>query len=257
MPITVENAPAIASALLALRGETQASLSKKSGIRVANLSVWLRGKKDQVISEKRVTALLECLGVEGGRLKKFAIHDWAVAGNISLLKLVLDELVPETDRSKLMVLTESRPFDLANSALLFPLEDGFAAVKLNMQSDLMSTPVLTSATLGYGQFYTTRYTLPSWPSEKLESSDNNEQLKNELISIEKNLLGWIQSDAETRGLDSRQLVEYLLQDIPGAKESSGGWNPGFDALSSVLTRLFDSGYTAGDIAEMISKRLLV
>jgi|GEM_PF-5858573 len=257
MPISVENAPAIASALLMLRGETQASLSKKSGIRVANLSVWLRGKKDQVISERRVTALLECLGVEAGRLKKLTIHNWHVVGNISLLKLVLDELIPEIDRPKLIVLSETDSFDLPNSALLVPLEFGCVAVKLNMQSDLMGSPALTREALGYGQFYTTQYTLPSWPPENLEASDNNEQLKGELLSIEKRLLDWINSDAKTRGLDTRQLVEYLLQDMSGAKESSGGWNPGFDDLSSVLTALFDRGYTASDIADMISKRLLV
>ena len=52
-----EQLPILAGALLRLRGLTLAAVFDATGIRVANLSAWLKGKP-QVISAARVTALL-------------------------------------------------------------------------------------------------------------------------------------------------------------------------------------------------------
>lgn len=257
MPITVENAPAIASALLALRGETQASLSKKSGIRVANLSVWLRGKKDQVISEKRVTALLECLGVEGGRLKKFAVHEWQINGSITHLRFVLQALVPENQRDKLMVLTERCGFGASNNAFLVPLEKGFAVVKVIETPGFLNNEKLTAETLGFGQFFTVNDYLPRWPSSNLDADEKPDRLANELNHLEKILLEWIRRDAETRGLNTEQLVDMLAQDIPGAKDIFNCWNPGFDELSSVLHSAIKKGVSPKEIAALIAKQYFI
>ena len=56
-----------------LRGETLGRIAEATGIRTANLSVWLRGK-EQVISAKRLVGLLHHPGVEGGRLRTDVLH---------------------------------------------------------------------------------------------------------------------------------------------------------------------------------------
>ena len=61
-----EQLPAFAAALIRLRGETLGRIAEATGIRTANLSVWLRGK-EQVISAKRLVGLWYQLGQDGGR----------------------------------------------------------------------------------------------------------------------------------------------------------------------------------------------
>lgn len=79
--------PQLASALLRLSGQTLSAVSQATGIRTANLSVWLRGKP-QVISAARVTALMHHLGIEGGQLRGDVLHQWADHGRLDLLSAV-------------------------------------------------------------------------------------------------------------------------------------------------------------------------
>lgn len=82
-----EQLPILAAALLRLRGQTLTAAAQATGIRAANLSVWLRGK-EQVISAARVTGLLHHLGIEGGRLRDDVLHQWADHGALDQLKVV-------------------------------------------------------------------------------------------------------------------------------------------------------------------------
>lgn len=75
-----------------LRGETLSSMGTATGIRVANLSVWLRGK-EQVISAKRVAGLLYHLGVEGGHLRTDILHHWRDTGPLDDVKTALGVLI--------------------------------------------------------------------------------------------------------------------------------------------------------------------
>lgn len=75
-----------------LRGDTLSSTGTATGIRVTNLSVWLRGK-EQVISAKRVTGLLYHLGVEGGHLRTDVLHQWSDTGQLNDLKTALGTLI--------------------------------------------------------------------------------------------------------------------------------------------------------------------
>lgn len=79
--------PALARALINLRGDSLASITQATGIRAANLSVWLRGK-EQVISARRVARLLHYLGWEEGRLRPGILHKWEDAGELEDLRLV-------------------------------------------------------------------------------------------------------------------------------------------------------------------------
>lgn len=87
-----EQLPLLAAALMRLRGDTLNSLGTATGIRAANLSVWLRGK-EQVISAKRLAGLLYHLGVEGGKLRCDVLHRWHDAGPLDDLKMVIPILI--------------------------------------------------------------------------------------------------------------------------------------------------------------------
>ncbi len=93
--LTNEQLPALAAALIRLRGETLGRIAEATGIRTANLSVWLRGK-EQVISAKRLVGLLHHLGVEGGRLRTDVLHPWHDRGALDDSKLVLGTLLANT-----------------------------------------------------------------------------------------------------------------------------------------------------------------
>lgn len=86
-PMSPDPIPPLASALLRLSGQTLSAVSQATGIRTANLSVWLRGKP-QVISAARVTALMHHLGIEGGQLRGDVLHQWADHGQLDLLRSV-------------------------------------------------------------------------------------------------------------------------------------------------------------------------
>lgn len=90
--LSAEQLPAIAGSLMRLRGDTLASVGAATGIRPANLSVWLRGK-EQVISAKRVATLMYFLGVEGGRLRVDMLHKWQDAGALADLSAVVGALI--------------------------------------------------------------------------------------------------------------------------------------------------------------------
>lgn len=85
--IGAEQLPALASALLRLRGMTLTAVFEGTGIRTANLSAWLKGKP-QVISATRVAALMYHLGLQGGQLRTDVVHAWADHGDWTQLRTV-------------------------------------------------------------------------------------------------------------------------------------------------------------------------
>ncbi len=86
-----EQLPVLAGALLRLQGLTLRVVAEATGIRTANLSVWLRGR-EQVISAARVTGLLHHLGIEGGRLRSDVLHQWADHGPLANLRTVFESI---------------------------------------------------------------------------------------------------------------------------------------------------------------------
>lgn len=83
--------------LIRLRGETLGQIAEATGIRTANLSVWLRGK-EQVISAKRLVGLLHHLGLKGRHLRIDVLHQWQDRGAHDDSKLVLASLLTNTQR---------------------------------------------------------------------------------------------------------------------------------------------------------------
>lgn len=87
-PVVPEQLPILAAALIRLRGDTLSRVDDATGIRAANLSVWLRGR-EQVISARRIVSLLHYLGIEGGRLRTDVLHQWRDNGALLDSKTVL------------------------------------------------------------------------------------------------------------------------------------------------------------------------
>lgn len=105
----MSDAPQLAQALMFLRGETIADLARSTGIKSANLSIWLRGT-GKVISEARVVVLLDHLGVRGGQLRTDVIHKWHDRGAFENTKLVLNMLVSSVDRPHVMLYLNRQNF---------------------------------------------------------------------------------------------------------------------------------------------------
>ena len=105
MPLNLNDAPQLAAALLRLRGETLAQLSRATNIKPANLSVWMRGAQ-QVISERRVVMLLNELGVQGGQLRSDIVHHWRDTGDLADLRYVLRLLVSDPEAKQSIVYQE-------------------------------------------------------------------------------------------------------------------------------------------------------
>ena len=97
----------LAGALLRLRGLTLNAVAAATGIRAANLSVWLRGK-EQVISAARVTSLLYHLGIEGGRLRNDVLHQWADSGPLDQLSAVC-KLLQAGNPQAVMLFQDDQP----------------------------------------------------------------------------------------------------------------------------------------------------
>jgi hypothetical protein len=124
-------------------------------------------------------------------------------------------------------------------------------------SGFLNKEKLTANTLGFAQFFAVGQQLPDWPSSDVGVDEKPDRLFNELIRLEKVLLEWICRDAETRGLNTEQLIEMLAREIPGAKDLFGCWNPGFDELLSVLKSAIKNGASPNEIASLIAQTYLV
>lgn len=149
MPLQLTDAPQLASALLRLRGETLAQLSRSTGIKPANLSVWLRGAQ-QVISERRVVMLLNELGVQGGQLRSDIVHHWRDAGDLEDLRYVLGFLVSASE-AKQSVVYQEQP---SGFELVFLLEVNTltspAMVFVTTAPSLTDRGLVTAALVGFG-----------------------------------------------------------------------------------------------------------
>lgn len=235
MPFTIEQAPAVAAALINLRGDTLGSISKATDIRVANLSVWLRGK-EQVISQKRVVALLDHLGVRGGKLRSDILHQWVVKGALDDLQKVLDALLGGDERAEFLILAEKSSAYPQISFVGLPSSVGHAWARVTLETGLLSEPKLTPRELGYGQLLITETNLSGLPADDIDCL-------NEI------------SDYELHNGTTAEKIRYLSEkmfresdrDIEVAK---------FAELETVLVRVINGGVSPTEIAQLLSKSYL-
>lgn len=146
---TPQQAVSLASALIQLRSEALTSISKATGIRAPNLSVWLRGKS-QVISEPRIVKLLYHLGIRGAELRKDIVHSWLLRGGLENLTTVLAALVAAPKKIYEDVYRRDRGIHAA--AILIPhSEGGHIAVRLAAEPGLGQSPHVVTEAFGFPQ----------------------------------------------------------------------------------------------------------
>jgi hypothetical protein len=207
-------------------------VSAATGIRSANLSVWLRGK-EQVISAKRVAGLLYHLGVEGGRLRSDVLHQWHDIGALDNLQSVVGALIPSgTDpwlfEDTLPGLTKTRFVQAGEAWVRVELAPGATESK-GLEEVVNAQRVLT---LGGS--------LADVPTVSLQATKDEVMLRTELAAVhsgDQHLL---------------ELLAFRVDPAPAAgsaraTKASPGWWQLADALHSAL----DQGLTPGDIAKLI------
>jgi hypothetical protein len=164
--------PVLASALIKLRGDTLSQIAAATGIRPANLSVWLRGKP-QVISAQRISVLMHYLGVQGGLLRDDVLHQWSAHGTINELKTALDFLPEDVRRA-------GRVYQGNDQGLGRPYYFRFdrACVKLNIEAGPLESIELDAKSLGCGQHFQVDLWLQNLADFSLDD------LRKQLIEIE-------------------------------------------------------------------------
>lgn len=149
MPLNLTDAPQLAAALLRLRGETLAQLSRATNIKPANLSVWMRGAQ-QVISERRVVMLLNELGVQGGQLRSDIVHHWRDTGDLADLRYVLSLLVSDPEAKQSIVYQElPSGFEMVVLLQIETLRQP-AIVFVKTEPSLTERGLVTAAILSFG-----------------------------------------------------------------------------------------------------------
>jgi hypothetical protein len=139
----------LVAALMRLREETLAKVFQATGIRGANLSVWLKGKP-QVISDRRVATLLDYLGVRQGRLRADVLHRWAIAESVGDLKTVLEMVVTGGDREHLVIYRDMNRDPEAIAALEVPNTPIPTFVLLSAAPTLSGPPRISADDIGFG-----------------------------------------------------------------------------------------------------------
>lgn len=227
-----EQLPIVAAALMRLRGDTLNSVGTPTGIRAANLSVWLRGK-EQVISAKRVAGLLYYLGVEGGRLRSDVLHRWHDAGPLDDVKTVLGTLIANGTITWLFQdtqpgLTKTRYLRVGDAWIRVELTPGAADAK-ELADMLNAQRVLTLPA-----------PLAAIPTESLHTACDA------LLTMAEQTAVDVGDEEMLEGLMFR-LGELASPALTMSTASSSGWI----RLERTLQSALKHGINPGDIARLI------
>ena len=216
--------------LMRLRGETMGKITQATGIRPANLSVWLHGK-EQVISAKRLVALLRHLGVEGGRLRTDMLHQWQDHGALGDTKIVLETLWG--DKEPIWLFKELYP-ELIHTHFLLA---GELLICINIEPGINRAHNLEDV-IKVERIITTHYSL-NLPSKKTLQSARDELLK------------YAKEAATT--MDDVALVDGLMQRLKETTSSNVSSPAEWEKLEQALRDAFMAGAGAGEIAKVIDE----
>lgn len=227
-----EQLPALAAALIRLRGETLGRIAEATGIRTANLSVWLRGK-EQVISAKRLVGLLHHLGVEGARLRTDVLHQWQDRGALADSKLVLGALLADTQ--PVWLFQDERP-GLIKTRFLFA---GDILIRLEIEPGVDQVIDLVE-TVRVDRVVTTPAALAGVPIESIASA------RNVLLALAEQAAADVGDEEMLEGLMFR-----LTETVGSNVSSAQGWLQ----LEQTLRHALESGLAPGDIANLLEHQL--
>ena len=230
--IAPEQLPALAAALIRLRGETLGRIAEATGIRTANLSVWLRGK-EQVISAKRLVGLLHHLGVEGGRLRTDVLHPWHDRGALDDSKLVLGTLLANTQ--PVWLFQDEQPGLIKTRFLLA----GDVLIRMEIEPGVDQALDLATV-VRVDRVITTPAALAGVPIDSLASAHNV------LLALAEQAAADVGDEELLEGLMFR-LTETLGSNVSSAQ----GWQQ----LEQALRRSLEAGLAPGDIASLLKGHL--
>ena len=230
--LTNEQLPALAAALIRLRGETLGRIAEATGIRTANLSVWLRGK-EQVISAKRLVGLLHHLGVEGGRLRTDVLHQWHDRGALDDSKLVLGTLLANTQ--PVWLFQDEQPGLIKTRFLLA----GDVLIRMEIEPGVDQALDLATV-VRVDRVITTPAALAGVPIDSLASAHNV------LLALAEQAAADVGDEELLEGLMFR-LTETLGSNVSSAQ----GWQQ----LEQALRRSLEAGLAPGDIASLLKGHL--
>lgn len=223
-----ERLQSLAATLIRLRGETLGRVAKATGVRTANLSVWLRGK-EQVISDKRQVGLLHYFGVEGGRLRTDILHRWFDRGALEDCKMVLSVLLANTH--PVWLFRDNQPGLIKTRFLLA----GDALIRLEIEPGVDRAFDLEQV-VNADRSITTSAPLAGVPTATLQSTWE------ELLALAEQAAAEL-GDGEL--LDS--LMFRLSEEVPSNAFSQLGWQQ----LERAIHTAFKSGASPADIARFL------
>lgn len=202
MTLNITSAPVLAAALIELRDETLKSISDMTDIRVANLSVWLRGK-EQVISERRIVSLLDYLGLVGGTLAQDRVHSWRLHSNIEQLTNLLRHLLTQEEQKQSVICCDGSTEFPQVKFLGIWKEIGWTWVRLQIEAGLASVPNVGASSIGFGKEYMLSLNLKSLPFDSLAL------LQEPLLSAIKNL----RNESDVQDSDEMKVLQNVIEQV--------------------------------------------
>lgn len=230
--LTNEQLPGFAAALIRLRGETLGRIAEVTGIRTANLSVWLRGK-EQVISAKRLVGLLHHLGVEGGRLRTDVLHQWQDCGALDDSKLVLGKLL--ANKQSVWLFQDEQPGLIKTRFLLA----GDVLIRMEIEPGVDQALDLATV-VRVDRVITTPAALAGVPIDSLASAHNV------LLAL---------AEQAAADVGDEELLEGLMFQLTQTVGSNTASPQGWQKLELILRKALEAGISPGDIARLIERHL--
>jgi hypothetical protein len=235
---TPQQAVSLAAALIQLRSETLTSISKATGIRAPNLSVWLRGKS-QVISEPRIVKLLYHLGVQGAELRKDIVHSWLLRGGPDNLNTVLAALVTASQKKFTRTYIDDTEGFTQQRLILIPhTEGGHIAIRLAVEPGLGQSPHVATENLGFPKELLIPCVLSDLPDGPVE------------------LGKYLAECSGTKaGLSEEQEEEIDFLFFPDFSDESDWSKPlsGVDWLRAEIKRCIHAGISYDELARLIAE----
>lgn len=216
-----------------LRGDTLRSVGAATGIRAANLSVWLRGR-EQVISAKRVAVLIYHLGVEGGRLRNDVLHCWRDAGLLDDIKAVLGAVTDGGDA--IWLFQDSQPG--LTKVRFLRVDKAWVRVEINPG---------VGAARDIAEIVTVQRVVTLPTSLAAIPTEPPQEASNALLTLAEQAAADVGDDEM---LDS---LMHLLPDDIGAELGADISSPqGWQKLETALRAALRNGATPADIAALIA-----
>lgn len=227
-----EQLPAFAAALIRLRGETLGRIAEATGIRTANLSVWLRGK-EQVISAKRVVGLLHHLGMEGGRLRSDVLHQWQDRGALDDSRLMLSLL--QANNQPVWLFQDEQPGLIKTRFLLA----GDVLIRMEIEPGVDQALDLATV-VRVDRVITTPAALAGVPIDSMASA------RNVLLAL---------AEQVAADVGDEELLEGLIFRVAETVGSNVSSAQGWQQLEQALRRALGAGLSPDDIASLLKGHL--